>query len=257
MQPSLTVVFVGGLSPFVEGEEMNVEVDGFKGGDRERIELPEVQGKVLEALHSTGKPVVFVLCSGSALALEQNEDDYDALLCAWYGGQEGGTAVGDILSGKVSPSGKLPITFYKSTSQLPDFLDYDMQGRTYRYFEGEPLYPFGYGLSYGDFRYGKARLSEKTVSKGDDVTLSVQLSNKGDMAATEVVQVYVRRLDDPEAPLKSLKGFSRVSLEPGETKTVEIALPASSFEYYDASIDDLAVKSGKYEILYGSSSDDR
>ena len=251
------IVFVGGLSPFVEGEEMRVEVDGFKGGDRERIELPEVQGKVLEALHSTGKPVVFVLCSGSALALEQNEDDYDALLCAWYGGQEGGTAVGDILSGKVSPSGKLPITFYKSTSQLPDFLDYDMQGRTYRYFEGEPLYPFGYGLSYGDFRYGKARLSEKTISKGDDVTLSVQLSNKGDMAATEVVQVYVRRLDDPEAPLKSLKGFSRVNLEPGETKTVEIALPASSFEYYDASIDDLAVKSGKYEILYGSSSDNR
>ena len=171
--------------------------------------------------------------------------------------QEGGTAVGDILSGKVSPSGKLPITFYKSTSQLPDFLDYDMQGRTYRYFEGEPLYPFGYGLSYGDFRYGKARLSENTISKGDDVTLSVQLSNKGDMTATEVVQVYVRRLDDPEAPLKSLKGFSRVSLVPGETKTVEIALPASSFEYYDASIDDLAVKSGKYEILYGSSSDDR
>lgn len=251
------IVFVGGLSPFVEGEEMRVEVDGFKGGDRERIELPEIQGKVLKALHETGKPVVFVLCAGSALALEENEGDYDALLCAWYGGQEGGNAVGDILSGKVSPSGKLPVTFYRSTSQLPDFLNYDMQGRTYRYFEGDPLYPFGYGLSYADFSYGKASLSKTTISRGEGVTLSVKLTNKGDMAADEVVQVYVRRLDDPEAPLKSLKGFSRVSLNPGETETVEIQLPSSSFEYYDSSVDDLAPKSGKYEILYGSSSDDK
>lgn len=251
------IIFVGGLSPFVEGEEMRVEVDGFKGGDRERIELPEIQGRVLKALHATGKPVVFVLCSGSAIALEQNEADYDALLCAWYGGQEGGNAVGDILSGKVSPSGKLPVTFYRSTSQLPDFLDYDMAGRTYRYFEGSPLYPFGYGLSYADFRYGEASLSKNVISKGEDVTLDVKLTNKGRMQADEVVQVYVRRLDDPDAPLKSLKGFRRVSLAPGQTATVSIQLPSTSFSYYDGSADDLVPKAGKYEILYGSSSDDK
>ena len=251
------IFFVGGLSPFVEGEEMRVQVDGFRGGDRERIELPEVQGKVLKALHSTGKPVVFVLCSGSAVALEANEKDYDALVCAWYGGQAGGTAVGDIVSGKVSPSGKLPITFYKSTSQLPDFLDYDMDGRTYRYFKGEPLYPFGYGLSYGDFQYGKASLSEKTVSLGEDVTISIPVSNKGKMSADEVVQVYVRRLGDAQAPLKSLKGFKRISLPSGGKTTVSVTLTPDAFSYYDDKADDLVQKAGRYELLYGSSSADK
>ena len=251
------IFFVGGLSPFVEGEEMRVQVDGFRGGDRERIELPEVQGKVLKALHSTGKPVVFVLCSGSAVALEANEKDYDALVCAWYGGQAGGTAVGDIVSGKVSPSGKLPITFYKSTSQLPDFLDYDMDGRTYRYFKGEPLYPFGYGLSYGDFQYGKASLSEKTVSLGEDVTISIPVSNKGKMSADEVVQVYVCRLGDAEAPIKSLKGFKRISLPSGGKTTVSVTLTPDAFSYYDDKADDLVQKAGRYELLYGSSSADK
>ncbi|HCZ22949.1 MAG TPA: hypothetical protein DHU72_06015 [Rikenellaceae bacterium] len=248
------IFFVGGLSPFVEGEEMRVQIDGFRGGDRERIELPEVQGKVLKALHSTGKPVVFILCSGSAVALEANEKDYDALVCAWYGGQAGGTAVGDIVSGKVSPSGKLPVTFYKSTSQLPDFQNYDMDGRTYRYFKGEPLYPFGYGLGYGDFQYGKATLSEKTVNLGSDVTITIPLSNKGSMMADEVVQVYVRRLGDTQAPLKSLKGFQRVSVPAGGRTSVSIKLTPASFSYYDEKIDDLVQKSGRYEILYGSSS---
>lgn len=250
------IFFVGGLSPQLEGEEMRVKIDGFNGGDREKIELPEVQGKVLKALHDTGVPVVFVLCSGSAVALEQNEADYDALLCAWYGGQAGGTAVGDILSGKVSPSGKLPITFYKSTAQLPDFQNYDMSGRTYRYMSESPLYPFAYGLSYANFVFGKAKLSSNKIKVGQSVKVSVKLSNKSDIAASEVVQVYVKRLNDPKAPIKSLKAFKKVKLEPNQKTVVDLVLEPSAFEYYDESVDGLVIKTGKYEILYGNSSAD-
>ena len=250
------IVFVGGLNPRLEGEEMRVNVDGFRGGDRERIELPEVQGQVLKALHATGRKVVFVLCSGSAVALEQNEKDYDALLCAWYGGQAGGQAVGEVLSGKVSPSGKLPVTFYKSSSQLPDFQDYDMEGRTYRYFRGEPLYAFGQGLSYADIHYGRAKASRRSIKAGESVSVSVPLENRSGIGSDEVVQLYVRRLDDPEAPIKSLKAFQRVSLAGGEKKTVKLVLGPEAFSYYDAAEDDLKVKSGRYELLYGCSSKD-
>ena len=191
------------------------------------------------------------------MALEQNEADYDALVCAWYGGQAGGTAVADIVSGKVSPSGRLPITFYKSTAQLPDFLDYNMKGRTYRYMTEEPLYQFGFGLSYADFVYGKAKLSSKSIKAGDSVTVTVDLKNNSQVDSDEIVQVYVKRLDDADAPLKALKGFQRVNVKGGETKSVSIELPAASFEYYDSAADDLVVKPGKYQILYGSSSSDK
>ena len=250
------IIFAGGISPAVEGEELKTTVDGFAGGDRNRIELPEVQSKVLKALHKTGKPVVFVLCTGSAVALEQNEKDYDALICAWYGGQEGGRAVADVISGKYNPSGRLPLTFYKSTSQLPDFLDYSMDGRTYRYMTESPLYDFGYGLSYTTFEYEKAKLSSKKIKNGKSVTLKVDVSNTGDMAGNESVQVYVKRLNDDKAPVKALKGLKMISLNAGETKTVEIELPASSFEYYDGYSDDLIVKSGEYLVMVGSSSRD-
>ena len=248
------IIFVGGISPAVEGEQMGVALDGFKGGDRERIELPEVQTKVLKALRGTGKPVVFVLCTGSAIALEQNESDYDALLCAWYGGQEGGTAVGEVLSGKYNPSGRLPITFYKSTSQLPDFLDYSMKGRTYRYMTEEPLYAFGYGLSYTTFRDHVDAV--KVSGEDNSVTVSVRVRNTGSMAGEESVQVYVKRLGDPKAPVKALKGLGRVSLAPGESKVVDIVLPYKSFEYFDEDAGELKVKAGEYEILVGGSSRD-
>jgi len=252
------IYFVGGISPAIEGEEMRgVQLDGFKQGDRERIELPKVQGKVLKALHATGKPVVFILCTGSAIALSENEADYDALICAWYGGQAGGTAVGEILSGQISPSGKLPITFYKSTSQLPDFQNYDMAGRTYRYMTDAPLYPFGYGLSYANIAYGKAKLSAKSISAGESVTINIPLTNKSGVDSDEVVEVYVKRLNDPEAPLKSLKGFKRTTLKAGQKTTVSIELTSEAFEYYDANVDDLTVKTGSYQILYGSSSADK
>ncbi len=252
------IFFVGGISPNIEGEELRgVELDGFSGGDRTKIELPEIQGRVLKALHATGKPVVFVLCSGSAVALEANESDYDALVCAWYGGQAAGTAVGDILNGTVSPSGRLPVTFYKSSAQLPDFENYDMTGRTYRYMTEKPLYPFGYGLSYANFKYSKAKLSAKKIAAGESVKVRVKVTNKSKVDSDEIVQVYVKRLGDAAAPVKSLKGFQRVSLKAGETKIVEIELPASSFEYYSEADDDLAVKTGKYKILCGSSSADK
>ncbi len=250
------IIFAGGISPAVEGEDLKTTVDGFAGGDRERIELPEVQGKVLKALHKTGKPVVFVLCTGSAIALEQNEKDYDALICAWYGGQEGGTAVADVISGSYNPSGRLPLTFYRSTDQLPDFLDYSMDDRTYRYMTESPLYYFGYGLSYTTFGYGNAKLSSGKIRNGKSVTVSVKVTNTGDLAGHESVQVYVKRLNDENAPVKALKGLKMIYLNPGESKTVKIELPASSFEYYDGYADDLTVKSGDYRIMVGSSSRD-
>ena len=251
------IFFVGGLSAFVEGEEMPVEIDGFKGGDRTKIELPEIQGRVMKYLHKTGKPVVFVLCTGSAMGLEQNEPDYDALIWAGYAGQEGGNALADIITGRVSPSGRLPITFYKSTSQLPDFEDYNMDGRTYRYMTEKPLYQFGFGLSYAKFKYGRAKLSSRSIKAGESVKVRVKVRNKSKVDSDEVVQVYVKRLGDKDAPVKALKGFKRVSLKAGESKYVEIELPASSFEYYSFAADDLKVKEGKYVIMAGSSSDDK
>lgn len=251
------IIFVGGISPAVEGEELRITLDGFAGGDRERIELPVIQSRVLKALHATGKPVIFVLCTGSAIALEQNEGDYDALINAWYSGQEGGTAVADVISGKYNPSGKLPLTFYKSTSQLPDFLDYSMKNRTYRYLDDEPLYPFGFGLSYTTFAFSGQKLSSQQIKLGDSVNVSVNVSNTGTMDGEESVQVYVKRLNDPDAPIKALKGLKKISLKAGETKDVEIELPASSFEYFDLAADGLIEKAGEYEILIGSSSADK
>lgn len=251
------IIFVGGISPAVEGEELRITLDGFAGGDRERIELPVIQSRVLKALHKTGKPVIFVLCTGSAIALEQNEGDYDALINAWYGGQEGGTAVADVISGRYNPSGKLPLTFYKSTSQLPDFLDYSMKNRTYRYMQDEPLYPFGFGLSYTTFAFSGEKLSSQQLKLGDSVNVSVNVSNTGKMDGEEAVQVYVKRLNDADAPVKALKGLKKISLKAGETKNVEIELPASSFEYFDLAADGLVEKTGEYEILVGSSSADK
>ncbi|MBQ6044008.1 MAG: glycoside hydrolase family 3 C-terminal domain-containing protein [Bacteroidales bacterium] len=251
------IIFVGGISPAVEGEELRLSLEGFAGGDRERIELPEIQSRVLKALHATGKPVIFVLCTGSAIALEQNEGDYDALITAWYGGQEGGTAVADVISGAYNPSGRLPITFYKSTAQLPDFLDYSMKGRTYRYMTEDPLYPFGFGLSYTNYYFSKPVLSSNTVRNGSTVRVRVNVLNGGQMDGSEAVQVYVKRLSDPNAPVKALKGLKMVNIKAGETKTVDIDLPASAFEYYDSVADGLVCKSGSYQILVGGSSADK
>lgn len=243
------VVFVGGISAALEGEEMPVDIDGFKGGDRTNIELPKVQRDFLRALHEAGKTVVFVNCSGSAIALEPEMETCDAILQAWYAGQEGGTAVSDVLFGTVNPSGKLPVTFYKRTDQLPDYEDYSMRGRTYRYFS-DPLFAFGYGLSYTTFRFGRARAE---AAEGG-YRLSVPLTNTGTRPGEEVVQVYIRRVADANGPLKSLRAFRRVALKAGESTTVEIPLSRKSFECFDESTNTMRTLSGDYELMYGNSS---
>lgn len=243
------VVFVGGISAALEGEEMPVDIDGFKGGDRTNIELPKVQRDFLRALHEAGKTVVFVNCSGSAIALEPEMETCDAILQAWYAGQEGGTAVSDVLFGTVNPSGKLPVTFYKRTDQLPDYEDYSMRGRTYRYFS-DPLFAFGYGLSYTTFRFGRARAE---AAEGG-YRLSVPLTNTGTRPGEEVVQVYIRRVADANGPLKSLCAFRRVALKAGESTTVEIPLSRKSFECFDESTNTMRTLPGDYELMYGNSS---
>lgn len=243
------VVFVGGISAALEGEEMPVDIDGFKGGDRTNIELPKVQRDFLRALHEAGKTVVFVNCSGSAIALEPEMETCDAIVQAWYAGQEGGTAVSDVLFGTVNPSGKLPVTFYKRTDQLPDYEDYSMRGRTYRYFS-DPLFAFGYGLSYTTFRFGRARAE---AAEGG-YRLSVPLTNTGTRPGEEVVQVYIRRVADANGPLKSLRAFRRVALKAGESTTVEIPLSRKSFECFDESTNTMRTLPGDYELMYGNSS---
>lgn len=240
------VIFVGGITSSQEGE----------GHERATIELPAVQQRMLKALKETGKKVVFVNCSGSCIGFEEAEPYYDALVQAWYPGQEGGTAVADVLFGDYNPCGKLPVTFYKSTKQLPDFQDYSMENRTYRYFTGEPQYAFGYGKSYTQFSFGKAKLTKKSKNKGENVEITIPVTNTGAMDGAEVVQIYVKNLKLEEAPIKALKAYKRVEIPAGQTATVTLTLTPESFEYYNYDHDELEEFAGKYQIMYGNSSRD-
>lgn len=262
------IVYVGGLSPRLEGEEMPVSAEGFKGGDKVSIDLPGVQRRLLADLKKTGKPVVFVLCTGSALALAQDEKNYDALLCAWYGGQAAGTAVADVLFGDYNPAGRLPITFYKTLEQLDNALEkaddpthegfenYNMTGRTYRYMTEAPLYPFGHGLSYSNFNYGEAKVKSNRIKASEGVSLTVPVTNTSVRAGEEVVQVYIRRNNDPQAPVKSLRAFQRVKIEPGKTQNIELKINPDAFAFYDEATDGLIAKGGSYTLLYGGTSAD-
>ena len=251
------VIFAGGISPRLEGEEMPVKVPGFRGGDRESIELPQVQRLALKALKEAGKQVVLVNFSGSAVGLVPESENCDAILQAWYPGQAGGTAIADVLTGRYNPAGRLPVTFYKDVSQLPDFQDYSMKGRTYRYFQDTPLYPFGHGLSYTTFRYGKAKADAKKLPAGNTLTLNIPLKNSGKMDGEEVVQVYIRRLADTDGPIKSLRAFRRVTLRAGEKQNVQIELPAEAFETFDTGTNTMRVLPGEYDIMYGGTSDSK
>jgi len=242
------VVFAGGISPRLEGEEMPVDIPGFSGGDRTNIELPDVQRRLLAALKNAGKTVVFVNFSGAAMGLVPENETCDAILQAWYPGQEGGTAIADILFGDVAPSGKLPVTFYRNSDQLPEVEDYNMEGHTYRYFRGEPLYPFGYGLSYTTFSYSKPKV------KGKNIT--VKITNTGLVDGSEVAQLYVRRPSDINGPVKTLRGFQRVTIPAGETVTVTFPLDDETFLWWNEQAQDMTPLRGKYELLVGSSSDD-
>ena len=238
------IIIIGGISAQMEGE----------GGDKQDIELPKVQQMLVKAMHQTGKPVIFVNCSGSAIAFGSVEGQYDALIQAWYAGQGGAKALAEVIFGDYNPGGKLPVTFYRSNNDLPDFLDYSMKNRTYRYFTGEPQYAFGYGLSYTTFNVGDAKISAKSMKKNGKVTLTVPVTNTGKREGTETVQVYVKALDDAGAPIKALKGFQKLNLKAGETQKATIELDGEAFEYYDESIDELSTKAGRYQILYGTSS---
>ncbi len=246
-----TVIFVGGISPNLEREEARVTEPGFDNGDRTTIELPEAQRKVLKALHEAGKKIVLVNCSGSAVALTPETETCDAIVQGWYAGEQGGQAIAEILFGDCNPSGKLPVTFYKDDSQLPAFDDYNMANRTYRYFKGEPLFHFGYGLSYTTFSLGKPSYDKKSGK----VTVTVENTGKRD--GTEIVQVYVRNDKDVDGPAKTLRGFARVDLKAGEKKTVEVDMPRESFELWDASTNTMRVQKGNHTLFVGTSSMDK
>jgi beta-glucosidase len=248
------VVFVGGLSTLLEGEEMPVSYPGFKGGDRTDIQLPEVQRNCLKALKAARKKVIFVNCSGSAIGFVPETESCDAILQAWYGGESGGQAVADVLFGDFNPSGKLPVTFYRDTTQLPDFEDYNMKGRTYRYLSSEPLFTFGYGLSYTSFSIGNAQAGKAKIKKGESVNFSIPVSNTGKRDGVEVVQVYVHKTNDNDGPLKTLRAFQRVNVPAGKTSQVNINLANNAFEFYDSSSGKMTAAAGEYEVWYGNSS---
>ena len=244
------VVFVAGLSPRVEGEEMRVEAPGFSGGDRTSIDLPAPQEALLKNVVAAGKPVVLVLMNGSALGVNWADAHVGAIVEAWYPGGQGGAAVASLLAGDYSPAGRLPVTFYKSVEQLPPFEDYSMSNRTYRYFKGEPLYPFGYGLSYTTFDYANLRVSSEEVEAGASVTVSAEVTNSGAMDGDEVVQLYVMHPDIEGAPVRSLEGFKRIHLMKGETKTVEFSLDARALSIVGAD-GARKVSSGKVALWIG------
>ena len=249
------IVFAGGITPRLEGEEMGVNLPGFKRGDRTDIELPAVQRELLKALAAAGKEVVYVNCSGSPIGLVPETKSCQAIVQAWYPGQAGGKAVADVLFGDYNPSGKLPVTFYKNVEQLPDFEDYDMAGRTYRYFLGEPLYPFGYGLSYTTFTYGDIQLPE-TAKEGETIKIVVPVTNKGKMCGDEVVQLYIKKQDDAEGPIKTLRAFKRVHIPAGETINVELELTPKQLKWWNPETNTMCHVAGNYDVMVGGNSKD-
>jgi len=258
-QQSDAVLMFMGLSPRLEGEEMNVPVKGFVGGDRTSLDLPEVQEKLLQKINSLGKPVVLVLLNGSAVSINWASKNVPAIIESWYGGQAAGTAIADVLFGDYNPSGKLPVTFYKSVEQLPDFKDYNMRsistnGRTYRYFTGDALYPFGYGLSYSKFEIGKVSLNKKIICESDSVQLSVDIKNTSKINGEEVIQLYVKGSTDNGA-IKSLKGFERVQLKAGKNKTVVFTINNDTLSEFKEG-KGFEIAKGEHTILIGTSSAD-
>ncbi len=252
------IVYVGGLTGDVEGEEMKVSYPGFAGGDRTDLKLPSSQQKLLEALKATGKPVVMILTTGSALAIDWAKKNIPAIMVAWYSGQRGGNAVADVLFGDADPAGRLPITFYKADATLPAFDDYNMEGRTYRYYKGEALYPFGYGLSYTQFKYANLKLDKATANSSDTVIASLTVTNTGKVAGDEVVQLYVHGLGNAhQRAIKELRGMQRIHLKPAESRTVTFEIkPDRDMTYYNTDLKSYSVDKGEYEIQLGASSND-
>jgi len=229
------IIMCMGITPRLEGEELKLTIDGFRGGDRTRLDLPDVQQELIKEIYALGKPVILVLLNGSAIAVNWENENIPAIIESWYGGQAAGQALADVIFGDYNPGGRLPLTFYKSVNDLPEFTDYKMENRTYRYFKGEPLYPFGYGLSYTTFKYSKLKVAKK-VNSGNPLTVTVQVQNTGKMAGDEVAQLYVSNLKaSVPVPIRALKGFKRIHLNPGETKTVTFEVVPDAFSVIDES----------------------
>ena len=249
------VAFVG-LSSRLEGEEMPVHVEGFAGGDRTDIKLPSVQQQMLEAVAATGKPLIVVLMNGSAVAVNWAQEHANAVLDAWYPGEAGGEAIAETLSGKSNPSGRLPVTFYASVDQLPDFSNYAMKGRTYRYFSGKPLYGFGYGLSYTQFAYDDLHLSTSELKAGQTLGVDAVVRNTGKLAGDEVAELYLAPPTNGDSPRIALKGFDRVHLAAGESKTIHFELSPRDLSLVGAD-GTRAVRAGSYSVyVAGSQPDD-
>lgn len=250
------VVFVGGISPELEGEEMPVKVDGFKGGDRTSLDMPEEQVEFLKKLNSMGKPVVLILTNGSALSVNWANENLPAIVDAWYSGGEGGNAVADVVFGNYNPAGRLPVTFYKSADDLPSFDDYSMKGRTYRYFTGEPLFAFGHGLSYTKFDYSNLTANALRILGNGKIRFKVSVKNSGNYDGDEVVQVYFRQPASVQnRPLQSLVAFQRVSFKKGESKEISFEIPVSKLRHFDSKLGRYVVEKGNYDLMVGSSSD--
>ncbi|MEN8202278.1 MAG: glycoside hydrolase family 3 C-terminal domain-containing protein [Bacteroidota bacterium] len=252
------VVMVMGLTARLEGEEMRgLDLDGFSGGDRSSLDLPAVQRNLIRRMVATGKPVTLVLMTGSAVSITMEHEIVPSIVQAWYGGEAAGEAVADVLFGDYNPAGRLPLTFYRSVNVLPPFENYDMKGRTYRYFKGEVLYPFGHGLSYSDFSYDNLILEKDELFSGESLTVSVDVSNRSEVDGEEVVQLYLRQLDSKEVrPLKDLRGFERIHVNSGQTVVVSMTLTSDELAYYDIAAGDYRLEPGTYEVLVGPSSEE-
>ncbi|MCA9979890.1 MAG: glycoside hydrolase family 3 C-terminal domain-containing protein [Anaerolineales bacterium] len=255
-QKADVIIMMLGLSPQLEGEEMPVNIAGFAGGDRTDIQLPAVQVQLLQKVHALGKPIVLVLANGSPIALNWAAEHVPAIVEAWYPGQAGGTAVADVLFGDYNPAGRLPLTFYGSVADLPPFEDYQLEGRTYRYFRGQPLYPFGHGLSYTTFTYENMRLDHTAVRAGEHLNITVDVTNSGSRPGEDVVQLYTQDLEaSVPRPIIALRGFQRLHLEAGETRTVTITLAANQLGFYNEALD-FVLEPRRVKVLIGHSAAD-
>jgi beta-glucosidase len=251
------IIFAGGISPQLEGEEMPVNAPGFNGGDRTSIQLPAVQTNLLRALHQTGKPVIFVMMTGSAIAIPWEAENLPAIVNSWYGGQSAGTAIADVLFGDYNPAGRLPVTFYKSDADLPDFMSYDMRNRTYRYFKGQALYPFGYGLSYSRFHYSDIKVAN-SLKADQPLPVSVWVENKSERDGDEVVQLYISYPDyKGRAPLRALKGFQRIHLKAGERRQIQFTLMPDDLELVDEATGRRFVPKERIRISLGGGQPDQ
>ncbi|WP_316766020.1 glycoside hydrolase family 3 C-terminal domain-containing protein [Pedobacter frigiditerrae] len=249
------IVFVGGISPRLEGEDLKVKVPGFLGGDKTDLNLPNVQLLLLKELKKLGKPIVLVLLNGSALSINWEQENLNAIVETWYGGEKGGAALADVLIGKYNPAGRLPVTFYKSITDIPAFDNYSMEGKTYRYVTKPVLYPFGYGLSYTNFNYSGLKLSSTQLKNKTPLLINLTLKNTGLYDGDEVVQLYIKQAG-ADMPIKELKGFKRVHLKKGTQQQLTFELKASDIQHYDAKLDDLKTKIGKVQVMIGPSSAD-